>query len=155
MQGSAYGDSLTGDSANNWLLGHSGNDTLYGLEGNDRLLGQNGNDVLYGNAGFDTLEGGSGMDTLNGGSGMDTLIGGEGNDTFHFAGSFGNDVISDFSVNAETLSFSTFTGFSEASDILSATSYSQGDAIITMQGFGVITISDINGTLTESNIDFI
>ncbi|MFM1990693.1 MAG: hypothetical protein RJA99_3650, partial [Pseudomonadota bacterium] len=62
MQGSAYGDLLTGDGNANTLDGDAGNDTLRGGGGADLLLG---------NLGDDALDGGTGSDTLNGGEGVD------------------------------------------------------------------------------------
>jgi Ca2+-binding RTX toxin-like protein len=73
MEGSAYADTLAGDSTAN---------VLYGLDGDDSLFGA---------AGMDTLYGGEGNDTLNGGSGADSLIGGAGNDTYIIDNS--NDVV--------------------------------------------------------------
>lgn len=60
--GSAYNDTITGDSKANILSGNSGNDRMYGNAGNDILLGEDGNDVLNGGAGSDTLNGGEGSD---------------------------------------------------------------------------------------------
>lgn len=51
--GSAFADTLTGDSGDNFLSGAAGNDSLSGSTGND------------------TLAGGAGADTLNGGEDMD------------------------------------------------------------------------------------
>ena len=66
--GTAYADTLTGDSANNFLLGGEGADRLDGGDGDDTLKGQGGNDTLYGSAGIDVLIGGAGADALHGGA---------------------------------------------------------------------------------------
>jgi Ca2+-binding RTX toxin-like protein len=55
VSGSAYGDSLTGNSAANVLSGEAGN---------DRLSGAGGADVLFGGDGRDTLTGGNGADSF-------------------------------------------------------------------------------------------
>jgi Ca2+-binding RTX toxin-like protein len=55
-----------------------------GTEFGDTLTGGSGNDILIGNGGADTLIGGAGDDQLAGGTGADTLTGGPGNDTFFF-----------------------------------------------------------------------
>jgi serralysin len=60
--GSAFGDTLRGDFADN---------TLYGGDGNDRLDGGIGRNTLWGGRGNDTLVSGSGPDEMNGGSGID------------------------------------------------------------------------------------
>ncbi|MEM6381296.1 MAG: FG-GAP-like repeat-containing protein [Pseudomonadota bacterium] len=119
LQGSAYDDTLIGDSGNNRLFGENGSDTIYGGAGSDELDGGDGNDNLSGGSGYDTLWGGGGNDTLaggenfdilyghtgndildgggdddilSGGGGNDTLIGDEGNDTLN--GDGGNDLLS-------------------------------------------------------------
>ncbi|UXN61649.1 calcium-binding protein [Phyllobacterium zundukense] len=71
--GSAYGDILTGNSANNRLSGNAGNDMLAGDAGDDELRGGQGNDILDGGAGDDKLIGGAGADQIDGGDGVDTM----------------------------------------------------------------------------------
>jgi len=107
--GSAYNDSLTGDTGNNELTGGLGNDTLRGDagrdtldggEGNDRLYGGDDRDTLtdsaganqlYGEAGDDDLTGGTGADSLYGGADDDDLVGGAGNDSL--SGDDGDDTL--------------------------------------------------------------
>ena len=74
LRGSAYADTLAGDSRANRLEGGAGDDRLYGgpTGGDDVLRGGPGADALYGGSGDDVLEGGPGADTLKGGSGADT-----------------------------------------------------------------------------------
>ncbi len=87
-----------------------------------RLFGEAGNDVLKGGLSGDELDGGIGNDSLNGGNGNDIMTGGAGADTFTFVNSFppgtrdliisaGNDVILDFVVGEDHLSFSPNTTF--------------------------------------------
>jgi Ca2+-binding RTX toxin-like protein len=71
IYGSAFDDTLTGNTENNTLLGNGGNDTLNGGGGADYLRGDAGDDILFGGTENDTLVGGSGADTLNGGEGKD------------------------------------------------------------------------------------
>ena len=73
LEGSFFGDQLTGNGSAN---------QLDGVDGNDFLEGLGGNDVLLGNIGQDDLEGGSGSDRLDGGSGADTMTGGADSDTY-------------------------------------------------------------------------
>ncbi len=82
--GDAQGDRLTGIE---YLVGSAYNDTLTGDSGANSLSGGAGNDLLYGGAGADTLDGGSGNDTLYGGAGADLLIGGAGTDTADYSAS--------------------------------------------------------------------
>lgn len=79
--GTAFGDTLSGDSADNTLDGGPGDDTLRGMLGDDLLIGGAGDDLLRGRSGFDALSGGPGDDTLDGGLGDDGLSGGAGIDT--------------------------------------------------------------------------
>ncbi len=73
VDGSDYGDELTGDGGTNGLWGGAGDDTLDGGAGDDTWLnGGTGNDIVRGGEGADHLEGGDGDDTIDGGSGTDT-----------------------------------------------------------------------------------
>lgn len=56
IEGTAFGDMLTGNAANNALYGREGNDTLNGGLGNDTLSGGLGDDVMNGGAGIDTAD---------------------------------------------------------------------------------------------------
>jgi len=87
--GSAFADTLIGNTGSNSLGGAGGDDTLTGGGGDDTLRGGAGNDATKGGAGNDTQRGGAGNDTLRGGAGNDTLRGGAGND--HLFGGAGRD----------------------------------------------------------------
>ncbi|WP_276309813.1 Ig-like domain-containing protein [Limnohabitans planktonicus] len=73
MLGTAYADTLGGDSGTNSIIGGAGADTLWGGAGNDSLRGDDGNDSLAGGSGDDTLVGGSGNDTYFGDAGIDLV----------------------------------------------------------------------------------
>ncbi|NHB77831.1 M10 family metallopeptidase C-terminal domain-containing protein, partial [Rhodobacter calidifons] len=62
LEGSAFNDTLAGDSGANRLYGGAGNDSLSGRAGNDTLYGGDGDDTLLGGAGADILYGGAGFD---------------------------------------------------------------------------------------------
>jgi Ca2+-binding RTX toxin-like protein len=73
IRGSAFNDSLTGNTGNNDIQGQAGNDTLSGGDGNDSLDGNAGADSLSGGNGNDYLRGADGAnDTLDGGADYDT-----------------------------------------------------------------------------------
>jgi len=93
--GGGNDDSLVGLENADHLYGGAGADSLRGLGGADWLEGQGGDDQIYGGAGNDTLLGGIGADILEGGDADDLLRGGAGSDVYHFAGTFGDDVIED------------------------------------------------------------
>ena len=96
--GSAFADTLTGDSGDNIIEGGAGADTITGGAGND---------ILEGGAGADEITGGAGNDILEGGAGNDMLDGGTGDDTFE--GGAGADMITggDHSVGGDTVSYAS------------------------------------------------
>jgi Ca2+-binding RTX toxin-like protein len=78
--------------------------------------GNAGNNVITGNTANNLLNGSGGNDTLNGGLGVDSLTGGAGNDFFWLDNVANRDLITDFSVPADTIILansldSTLTGF--------------------------------------------
>lgn len=89
ISGSAFDDTLRGDSGANVINGRSGNDFIVGDGGNDRLIGGLGDDFLGGGDGSDYLHGGTGNDTLIGGNGNDRIYLGNGEDEAQ--GGNGND----------------------------------------------------------------
>ncbi|MEP5760172.1 MAG: calcium-binding protein [Litoreibacter sp.] len=103
--GSADADTILGTSNGDVIWGNENNDVLDGLAGNDVLTGGQGNDELIGGSGDDRLFGSDGNDQLAGGSGNDILKGGIGRDTFIFNTRFGHDVISDFDVVRDQITF--------------------------------------------------
>ncbi len=78
--GSAYDDTINGDTSSNTITGGNGIDTLRGKDGDDVLFGDLGNDYLRGDNGNDYIYGGDGIDKLRGGDGNDIIYGGAGND---------------------------------------------------------------------------
>ncbi len=72
VEGSDFGDTITGTTGNNALLGRGGADTLNGGEGADTLRGGADADILNGGIGNDRLSGDAGADAHNGGEGLDT-----------------------------------------------------------------------------------
>ncbi|MEZ5775708.1 MAG: calcium-binding protein [Hyphomicrobiaceae bacterium] len=70
--GSAFNDTLVGNSAANVLDGGAGNDQIDGNGGDDTLIGGAGVNLLIGDAGNDTFIVGDGTDTMIGGADFDT-----------------------------------------------------------------------------------
>lgn len=123
VEGAEGADTLGGGAGNDSVDGGSGDDLLWGRSGNDNLIGGDGNDVIYNGEGDDTVSGGSGADKLWASVGDDILSGGDGADTFIFGKKAGNDVITDFNQNEDTLNF-TFTSFDSFADVQAAASVS-------------------------------
>jgi Ca2+-binding RTX toxin-like protein len=83
---------VTASAFGNTITTGSGNDFLYGGEGEDALFGGGGDDYLSsGNIANDTLSGGEGDDNIEDFGGDDSLNGGAGNDTIYAVG--GTDII--------------------------------------------------------------
>jgi Ca2+-binding RTX toxin-like protein len=76
VKGTAFGDTIVGNTLANVLEGNDGADTIRGGSGNDTLHGGIGNDVLRGGDGDDTLLGQQGLDQLFGDADADFLEGG-------------------------------------------------------------------------------
>ena len=117
--GSRFGDELTGDDGGNLLDGGGGDDTLDGGAGADRLIGGAGVDELRGSSGDDTVAGGAGDDVIEGGRGSDELTGGAGGDVFAYVllSADERDVITDFAVGEDRISFSSETSGLEVGDL--------------------------------------
>ena len=148
--GSAFADSLTGDSGDNVISGGAGNDTLNGGAGDDTLVGGTGSDTasFAGGAavdaslatgvangqgtdslsGIENLTGSDNNDTLTGDATNNVLNGGLGNDLLN--GGAGNDAIiggggndtADFSTatNGVTVDLGAGTASGYGNDVLSA-----------------------------------
>jgi len=96
-EGSAYSDTIYGNSIDNQLIGHEGNDALYGSSGSDSIVGGQGSDYVEGGDGNDFItyyvgELRGGNDTYWGGLGDDTVLAEAGSN--YLRGSEGNDVVS-------------------------------------------------------------
>jgi len=89
IHGLGGNDTLIGGGGDDSVFGDTGNDVVHGLDGNDSLEGGIGDDYLSGGVGDDTVHGGEGDDSLSGNNGDDILTGGTGND--RFSGDKGND----------------------------------------------------------------
>jgi Ca2+-binding RTX toxin-like protein len=83
IEGSSFGDLLTGSD---------GDDIIYGRDGNDTITAGAGNDLLIGDAGSDRLTGGAGTDSMTGGARGDQFIFLAASDSAVGAG----DIITDF-----------------------------------------------------------
>ena len=114
------------------VVAGGGSDTVVGYDGDERLYGQSGNDFLYGGDGEDRLYGGTNVDRIDGGDGDDVLWGGSEADVFYWGSDDeGLDIVKDFDVNADELSFEAgyFFGQDEAW-------FDVEDALFAAQAFG-------------------
>jgi Ca2+-binding RTX toxin-like protein len=81
------------------------------------------------------VNGDSGNDTIGASGGNDTLTGGSGDDLFVFGDSSGDDLITDFTIDEDTLDLSgTVTDFSDAASVTAAASNTAGGLLIDLGG---------------------
>jgi len=148
--GNAGNNTFTGNSLANEFLGFAGNDSLVGNGGNDTLDGGAGNDTLNGGADNDLIIGGAGSDSIIGGTGNDNLTGGAGADRFVYSVGDGQDTISDFNQNDETLGDGDVTN----NDFLDMSQYydSLGEMRADILDDGVLNQS--NSTANGGSVDY-
>lgn len=153
--GSAYNDTLTGDSNANIIEGGSGNDTLNGAGGTDTLsyqsagsgitinlataTGQNtggaGTDTI---SNFENLRGSTYNDTLTGTSGNNVIEGGAGNDTINGQGGI------------DTLTYANAAGAVTVSLAVATAQNTSGAGTDTISNMENLTGSANGDTLTGS-----
>ncbi|MFI0849328.1 beta strand repeat-containing protein [Mesorhizobium sp. IMUNJ 23232] len=147
VNGSGFGDIISGDGGDNRLLGLDGSDELNGFTGKDVLEGGSGVDRLSGGEGDDTLIGGADGDDLFGDDDSDVLIGGAGADRLD--GGEGID-IADYSGSsaAIVLSLSSDTTTTRANGLI-ALGASGGDA----EGDILDNIEQVLGSVFDDDIE--
>lgn len=146
LLGSAFGDSLTGDSASNVIQGYAGNDILDGGGGIDQLIGGDGDDTIIGGTGNDLLAGGTGADTFM------YLSAVESQSTPQIA----PDVISDFQSGVDKIDISGLqpTNVSITQDgIYTLVSAQSASGAFAVRVTGTVAIGDIIQTATGSQIN--
>ena len=127
---------IFGNDGDDTLFGGAGLDELFGDTGNDLLSGGNSSDRLIGGIGNDTLLGETGNDVLNGGGGIDRLSGGSGADQFVFVGDLGQNLVTDFEEDVDSILIGGFT----ESDVTVATA--GDDVVLLIDGGGLARIQD-------------
>ena len=147
IRGGGNRDILRGGSGNDSLSGGDAADIILGGSGDDVLEGDAGNDLMLGGAGNDSLMGGTGNDTLIGGAGDDTITGGDGEDTFMFAEDSGNDTITDFDVDDDTIDLSLMNAAIAFSDLdIQDLTDGRTGATISHSSFGTITVLGVSAS---------
>ncbi|WP_456770931.1 Ig-like domain-containing protein [Bradyrhizobium sp. USDA 4448] len=112
-------------------VGASGGVTLYSPSSNWHLTGGTENDVLIGRP-------------------NDSLTGGGGHDTFVFNSGFGKEIITDFNVNLDFITFAHGL-FSSAQDVLAHTHDVAGTAVITLDSTDTITLTGVKTAQLVAN----
>lgn len=119
INGGSGADTIYSGAGDDVLRGADGYDTIDGGSDNDTLYGGNHDDILQGGSGNDTLYGQADDDRIDGGLGNDDLYGGTGADTFVLAGTFGDDVIHDFTDGEDLIDLSGTSGLLSMVDVVS------------------------------------
>ncbi len=157
LRGFEGDDRIEGGDDVDVIGGGDGNDTLAGGEDDDFIVGNDGDDVLRGDGGDDILESGNGNDSLIGGLGADTLRPGIGNDTmtgdngadvFVIGRSWGNDSITDFNINTDTLDFQ-----GSGLNIEDITVSASGSNTVLSDGTNALTLTDVDTDSFNTSID--
>ncbi|MDP3868843.1 calcium-binding protein [Phenylobacterium sp.] len=141
--GTVKSDALSGTEADERIEGGNGDDTVNGAGGADNLFGGNGGDQLFGGAGIDQLSGENGSDTLSGGAGNDILTGGNGPDRFVFGAGFGNDTITDFKAQNDSIQID-HTMVGNFGDLMSHASQVGSSVVIALDAAHSITLQGVN-----------
>lgn len=142
--GDAAGDILVSIEA---IRGTIHDDALFANEHANALQGYAGDDTLNGRGGNDRIDGGRGNDQIEGGAGADILTGGAGEDAFVFAAGDGQDVITDFQLEADALVFFD-TSVSDVSQL-------GGNTVITYGDAQSITLSGVLATEADLMLQFV
>ena len=115
-------------------------------------------DILLGGSGDDTIDGGEGADLIVGGTGADTLTGGADADIFAFGPGDGNDTITDFNKDEDTINLSMFGAGADTfvvepgQTLTTIGDFTDGEDQIDLSnisgitGFSDLTMTDDNGT---------
>ncbi|NVK18315.1 MAG: tandem-95 repeat protein [Methylocystaceae bacterium] len=149
----------TGDQTVNIYFGNidiAGFENVEGSVFGDMITGDSNDNIIDGLEGIDTLTGGAGNDTLIGGVEGDTLTGGDGADIFRYEdmGDIWNmtlqaneaDIITDFVSGGDLLQFNKF-GFDNM-DALS-------DGVLSAANFEISATTPTDGSITNAGPTFI
>jgi Ca2+-binding RTX toxin-like protein len=149
--GGSGGDLIISGPGDDYLDGGAGFDTLsyqsatagvnvdLGVSGQQDTVGA-GQDFVQG---FEALVGSAFADRLRGDGGDNNLTGLAGGDTFVFTGTFGNDVVTDFSVQDDSLQFWD-TRFSDSAAVLAAATQVGADVVIDAGASGSVTLTGMS-----------
>lgn len=151
LMGQQGRDTVGGGAGNDTIYGNGDQDVLYGGAGDDLVSGGDGADLLFGGAGNDQLLGGDGADTLYAGAGDDRISSGDGSDRIVFYAGGGDDIVTDFSVEDDTLDLSAATtDFTDLASLQAASSNTADGLLIDLGGgdsvlLSGLALSDLSG----------
>ncbi|MCY4360893.1 MAG: pre-peptidase C-terminal domain-containing protein [Gammaproteobacteria bacterium] len=168
LAGGSGADWLEGGAGSDALEGGDGNDILVGDDNflvhllfeepagdgpvvvnmDGQIMADNSGEIALASflvpEGDDTLYGGAGDDLLDGGYGDDELSGGPGADVFVVAYDSGHDIVTDFSIDEDSIDLSALDGIDAMNDLIL---HQQGDDLVIdllAHGGGEITLQNVN-----------
>lgn len=109
-------------------------------------MGGDGDDILYGGSGEDILNGGAGDDILVSGLKATIMTGGDGADIFVFGAGSGMDIVRDFEIDRDRLSFDTQDGQRLVSDAQELA----GSALLDLGGGHTVLLAGVSPGLLLS-----
>ena len=152
----SYGnDAVTGGAGADNILGNEGDDQLNGGADNDTIFGGRGNDTVEGSTGDDVLNGGVGNDLVNGGAGNDRLSGYWGADNFQFGAGYGQDVVTDFANDIDTLLIDDNLGVASVADVLALATQVGRNVVIEFSETNILTVNNTRIALLADDISII
>ena len=141
FRGTTFGDTFTGDAANDYYVSLGGNAKIYGGTGNNWFEVYSGDNTMVGGSGNDKLVAGTGSDVLTGGGGANTFVIG--------AHGAGHTEITDFNAAAgDRIDFSQDALVKQMSD-LTVSDDGHGNAMVSYSasdGTGTIVLDQVAPT---------
>jgi Ca2+-binding RTX toxin-like protein len=149
FRGTTFGDTFTGDAANDYYVSLGGNAKIYGGTGNNWFEVYSGDNTMVGGSGNDKLVAGTGSDVLTGGGGANTFVIG--------AHGAGHTEITDFNAAAgDRIDFSQDALVKQMSD-LTVSDDGHGNAMVSYSasdGTGTIVLDQVAPTAVSA-VDFL
>lgn len=147
-------DTLRGGAGDDTIYGGAGGDVLAGGGDDDELHGGSQNDTLNGGGGNDELSGDAGGDRLTGNAGIDLLAGGSGADTFVFRGGFGQDTVTDFTDDQDTILLGRNLGVTTIAEALARATDVSGDVVFAFAGGETLTVANATKAQLADDLQF-
>ena len=121
-----------------------------GSDYSDVIHGSRSSNDIFGGAGNDTLNGGAGNDNIHAGVGNDILTGGAGDDTFVFYYGDGNNTITDWTNDEDSIHLYGLDGLRADISVALKTVNSLNDVVYTLTDGTSVTLKNAKHTVTTS-----
>lgn len=145
---------VIGNSLGNAIKGNDGDNRIEGRGGADTIKGYDGHDTLLGGAGNDSLNAGDDNDLIAGGTGNDRMKGGKGLDSFVFLTGDGQDVITDFDEDEDSLLLGV-SGFGTLAALTGHVTQQGSDVLFDFGGGHSLLVEDVKVAVILDHIQFV